>query len=314
MLSADGELLHDDELGADDEADGDDGSRSYLRAEPHPRNRLNALSGNEWLYFTKTVLRTSYPAHVGQDLRRRHGANKPPLLMRHLLEFFTAPGGTVLDPFAGVGGTLLGASICEPAPRVATGIEINPEWISVYRSVCEREALPEQEMIEGDCRAVLDRFAAEGRVFDCIATDPPYSIALDKTMCDGRYDVQARRTDFDSFGDSGDDLRNLRSFDAFFEAMGGVAERLLPVLRPGGYCAVIIRDSYQQGRYVFATAELAQRFERAGFVLKGVKVWYGTGSRVRPYGYPSGYVPNIVHQNILILQRPRDSRFGATAR
>jgi hypothetical protein len=77
------------------------------------------------------------------------------------------------------------------------------------------------------------------------------------------------------------------------------------VLRPGGYCAVIIRDSYQAGRYVFATAELAQRFERAGFVLKGVKIWYGTGARVRPYGYPAGYVPNIVHQNILILQRPR---------
>jgi hypothetical protein len=86
--------------------------------------------------------------------------------------------------------------------------------------------------------------------------------------------------------------------------MSDVAARLLPVLRPGGYCAVIIRDSYQQGRYVFATAELAQRFERAGFVLKGVKVWYGTGSRVRPYGYPSAYVPNIVHQNILILRRP----------
>jgi DNA modification methylase len=305
MLSLDGDALDDELPDAEDEADGDDGSRDYVRGAVHPRNRLNALSGNEWLYFTKTVLRTSYPAHLAQDLRRRHGANKPPYLMRHLIEFFTPPGGTVLDPFAGVGGTLLGASICEPAPRVATGIEINPEWISVYRSVCEREGLPEQEVVLGDCRSVLAGFAAEGRVFDCIATDPPYSIALDKTMCDGRYDVQARRTDFDRFSESGDDLRNLDSFAAFFDAMEGIASLLLQVLRPGGYSAVIIRDSYQQGRYVFATAELAQRFERAGFVLKGVKVWYGTGSRVRPYGYPFGYVPNIVHQNILVLQRPR---------
>ena len=299
MLSIDGELLDDDEP-----SDGDDGSRDYVRGEIHPRNRLNALSGNEWLYFTKTVLRTSYPAHAGQDLRRRHGANKPPLLMRHLIEFFTAPGGSVLDPFAGVGGTLLGASMCAPAPRIATGIEINPEWISVYRSVCEREGIGVQEVVEGDCRLVLDRFAAEGRVFDCIATDPPYSIALDKTMCDGRYDVQSRRTDFDRFSEDGGDLRNLASFSDFFTAMEDVAAKLLLVLRPGGYCAVIIRDSYQQGRYVFATAELASRFERAGFVLKGVKVWYGTGARVRPYGYPSSFVPNIVHQNILILQKP----------
>lgn len=298
-------MLSGDAFDDSDPQDGDDGSRGYARAEPHERNALNALAGNEWMYFTKTVLRTSYPAHLSQDLRRRHGANKPPYLMRHLVEFFTRPGGTVLDPFAGVGGTLLGASISEPAPRLATGIEINPEWIDVYREVCVQEEIPQHEMIEGDCRAVLDRFAAEGRVFDCIATDPPYSIALDKTMCDGRYDFRARRTDFDSFGDSGDDLRNLQSFDAFFEAMHDVALRLLPVLRRGGYCALIIRDSYQEGRYVFATAEIARRFEAAGFVLKGVKVWYGTGARVRPYGYPSAYVPNIVHQNILVLQRPR---------
>lgn len=305
MPRVDAELLHDDSDPGDDDLDGDDGGRGYARAAPHPRNRLNALGGNEWLYFTKTVLRTSYPAHLGQDLRRRHGANKPPYLMRHLIEFFTRPGGTVLDPFAGVGGTLLGASIAQPSPRVATGIEINPEWVTVYRSVCAREGIAEQEVVQGDCRAVLAEMAAQGRVFDCIATDPPYSIALDKTMCDGRYDVQARRTDFDRFSADGADLRNLGSFDDFFVAMEDVAGKLLPVLRPGGYCAVIIRDSYQQGRYVFATAELARRFEAAGFVLKGVKVWYGTGSRVRPYGYPFGYVPNIVHQNILVLQRPR---------
>jgi len=290
----------------DDALDGDQGGErsptGWRRGAVHPRNRLNELGGNEWLYFTKTVLRTSYPAHVAQDLRRRHGANKPPYLMRHLIEFFTRPRQTVLDPFAGVGGTLLGASLCD---RLATGIEISPEWIDVYRQVCDREGVPAQEMIEGDCREVLAGFAGEGRVFDCIATDPPYSIALDKTMCDGRYDVQARRTDFDRFSENGDDLRNLTSFDAYYDAMADVAGRLIGVLRRGGYCAVVMRDSYQDGRYVLASAEVARRFEAAGFVLKGIKIWYGTGSRVRPYGYPFGFVPNIVHQNILVRQRPR---------
>jgi DNA modification methylase len=288
---------------ADPCPDTDDGQVRWRRGPIHSQNRLNALSGNEWLYFTKTVLRTSYPAHVGQDLRRRHGANKPPYLMQHLIEFFTKPGQTVLDPFAGVGGTLLGAALCD---RRATGIEINPEWIEVYREVCRREQLADQEIIEGDCRAVLSGMAHRGRCFDCIATDPPYSVALDKTMCDGRYDVASRRTDFDRFSESGGDLRNLVSFDAYYDAMEEVAGLLLPVLRPGGYCAVVMRDSYQQGRYVFASAEVARRFEAAGYVLKGVKIWYGTGSRVRPYGYPFGFVPNIVHQNILVLQRPRD--------
>jgi len=72
---------------------------------PHPRNTLNELSGEEWLYFTKSVWTTAYPSELGHTLRKQHGANKPPRLMARLIEFFTKSGELVLDPFAGVGGT-----------------------------------------------------------------------------------------------------------------------------------------------------------------------------------------------------------------
>ncbi len=75
------------------------------------RNTLNELTGAEWLYFTKSILITAYPSEYGHELRKAHGANKPPQLMAQLIEFFTKPQGRVLDPFAGVGGTLIGASM-----------------------------------------------------------------------------------------------------------------------------------------------------------------------------------------------------------
>ena len=78
------------------------------------------------------MITTTYPSEYGHELRKAHGANKPPQLMKSLIGFFTKAGGRVLDPFAGVGGTLIGAAICEP-PRECVGIEINPEWIAVYR-------------------------------------------------------------------------------------------------------------------------------------------------------------------------------------
>ena len=71
----------------------------------HPQNGLNDLTGNAWMFFTKTVLQTSFPSELGHDLRRRHYANKPPRLMQQIIEFFTRRGDRVLDPFAGVGGT-----------------------------------------------------------------------------------------------------------------------------------------------------------------------------------------------------------------
>ena len=100
----------------------------------HPSNLLNELSGEEWLYFTKSLLTTAYPSELGHAQRKAHGANKPPRLMARLIEYFTKPGELVLDPFAGVGGTLLGAAICR-APRRALGFEIEPRWAAVYEAV-----------------------------------------------------------------------------------------------------------------------------------------------------------------------------------
>src|SRR5262245_63647662 len=126
------------------------------RRGKHPKNRLNELSGDEWLFFTKSVLTTAYPSSFGHRLRRAHGANKPPQLMQSLIEFFTPAGGRVLDPFAGVGGTLIGAAIATP-PRECVGIEINPRWVQIYRQVVAQVvaagggALPEYPLHEGDC-------------------------------------------------------------------------------------------------------------------------------------------------------------------
>src|SRR5512146_603268 len=95
---------------------------------------LNELPGEEWLYFTKSLLTTAYPSELGHAARKAHGANKPPRLMARLIEFFSRSGELVLDPFAGVGGTLLGAAIAR-GPRRALGIELDPRWAAVYADV-----------------------------------------------------------------------------------------------------------------------------------------------------------------------------------
>ena len=108
--------------------------RSDSTRRTHPRNTLNELTGEEWLYFTKSVWTTAYPSELGHDLRRAHGANKPPRLMARLIEFFSKSGELVLDPFAGVGGTLLGAAIAR-GPRRAIGLELAAPWAEVYTNV-----------------------------------------------------------------------------------------------------------------------------------------------------------------------------------
>ena len=59
---------------------------------------------------------------------RDHPTQKPVALMRSIIERYTEPGDTVLDPYAGSGTTLRAALDCG---RKAIGIEIDPHYVSV---------------------------------------------------------------------------------------------------------------------------------------------------------------------------------------
>lgn len=293
----------------------------------HPRNTLNELSGEEWLYFTKSVWTTAYPSELGHALRRAHGANKPPRLMARLIEFFTRTGDLVLDPFAGVGGTLLGAAIAR-GPRRALGIELSARWAEVYARVVA-EALAERdgrgpeladlgsndpggprpfdpsgcELRIGDSLAILPTLDDES--IDFVATDPPYNIQLPMTMSGGALAdaFSNRRTDYAMVTDDPADLANSADYPAFLDRMESVLRELHRVLKRGRYAVLIVRDAYQDGRYLFTGSDLAARAASAGFVPKGDLIWYQAGTRLRPYGYPNGFVPNITHQHLLVLRR-----------
>jgi DNA modification methylase len=304
--------------------------RMTERQGPHPRNTLNELSGESWLYFTKSVWTTAYPSELGHAARRAHGANKPPRLMARLIEFFTRSGELVLDPFAGVGGTLLGAAIAR-GPRRALGIELSPRWAAVYedvvsRLVAERDGLGPAladlgaqdpggprtfdpsgcELRVGDALAVLP--GLDDASVDLVATDPPYNIQLPMTMAGGALaEAHAnRRTDYGMVTDDPADLANLPDYPAFLDAMTTALGECRRVLRPGRYAVLIVRDAYQGGRYLFTGADLAARASSVGLVPKGDLIWYQAGTRLRPYGYPTGFVPNIAHQHLLVFQRPAE--------
>jgi DNA modification methylase len=293
----------------------------------HPRNTLNELTGEEWLYFTKSVWTTAYPSELGHALRKAHGANKPPRLMARLIEFFTRSGELVLDPFAGVGGTLLGAAIAR-GPRRALGIELAPRWAEVYaRVVAEASAErggagPELadlgandpggqrgfdpsgcELRVGDALEILPTLADES--VDFVATDPPYNVQLPMTMSGGALaeSFSNRRTDYAMVSDDPADIANAPDYPAFLDRMESVLGQLARVVRRGRYVVLIVRDAYQDGRYVFTGADLAARASNAGLTPKGDLIWYQAGTRLRPYGYPTGFVPNIAHQHLLVLRR-----------
>ena len=243
--------------------------------------------------------------------------------MARLIEFFTRSGELVLDPFAGVGGTLLGAAIAR-GPRRAIGIELDPRWVAVYEEVvaglaAERDgrgpAIAELgtsdpgaprtfdpaglEMRTGDALEILPTLPDAS--VDLVATDPPYNIQLPLTMAGGKLaETHAnRRTDYAMVSDAAADLANAPDYGAFLDSMGRVFAEIARVLRPGRYAIVIVRDAYQAGRYQFVGADLAARADArrprpqgrphlapGGDAAAAVRLSAGVRSEHRPPAHP----------------------------
>jgi hypothetical protein len=263
-------------------------------------NRVNDLTGREWVFWTRSVITKPYPPNMQHALRSRHGGQKPPELCADLLRAFTKTGQSVLDPFMGVGGVLLGASL---AGRIALGVDINPEWIGIYREVCAREGIAEQETMQANARDAVREL--EGRSFDCICTDVPY----------WKMDTAARsRGTFKRVGEKAKPARSSKlsafhgeeysSKEEWLERMGEIFDLAAGLLKRNGYLVTFIGDMYRENRYHCLSADLAAMLcGIPGLVWKANLIWYDVSKKLHLYGYQYSYIPSLIHQNVLVFRK-----------
>jgi len=256
-----------------------------------PNNTLNDLTGAEWKFSTKSVINKPYPVNMQHKIRSQHGGQKPPQLCADLIKTFTKNGQKVLDPFGGVGGTLLGASLIG---RRATGIELDSRWIEIYKEVTKLENLDEQEFLQGDSKEIL--LSIEPKSFDFILTDVPYW-NIDKLA--KTRSKTARASKLATFNGTEDQTKG-----QWLDEMEQVLNAAHACLKDGKYAAIFIGDMYRESRYHMLSASLADRLEASGnWTLKANLIWYDVSKMLHVYGYPAAFVPSMIHQNILILKK-----------
>ena len=259
-----------------------------------PRNKLNDLSGAEWQYWTKTVINTIYPSNLQHKLRSQHGGQKPPDLCADLIKVFSKSGQLVLDPLAGVGGSLLGAARCG---RKAIGIELNQKWVDIYNQVCNLENLEKFPVLVGDANDRLKEI--ESSSIDFVITDVPYWIMDQVTKT--RSSAAGRQSKLSKFNN-----KELQSKEDWLKDMKSIFEKVAPTLKPNGYMAVFIGDMYRGKEYHFLAGELAQTISQIDdFVLKSDIIWHDDSKMLHIYGYPFAYIPSVIHQHILIFRKEK---------
>jgi DNA modification methylase len=267
------------------------------------RNKLNDLTGREWTYSTLSILETKYPTSgeegYAHDLRRVHPSPKPPQLMATFINFFTKKDEWVFDPFAGVGGSLIGCSI---TGRNCIGIELSGKYAEIYRNVCRRENIKPQTIIVDDARNMGKHAEVASHTFKLILTDPPYAnmMAIEKSGDDKKRGKSAS-TPFTTLEN---DIGNL-PYRKFLVELKRILARAVQHLEGGGHLVVFCKDfqptrEYHNMLHCDITEKLA---EIDPLTFRGYRIWYDKTLSQYPFGYPYAFVATQIHQFALIFQK-----------
>lgn len=272
-----------------------------------PKNKLNDLTGSEWVYFLSSVFSTKYSTRGSEGfshkLRKIHPSPKPPILMQEIIKFFTKKNQWILDPFAGVGGSLFGASL---ANRKGVGIELNKIYRQTYTKVCKKEKVATQPLIVGDSRnmdKLLQKLRTKQTIpkqFDLIITDPPYSNMMTKKRTISLKDGK----DSTPFTDSKKDIGNLET-DQFLDELKSIIEKSLKYLKTKKYLVVFTKDMQpKENHHNMLHADIVSKLsEIQNLRFRGYKIWFDKTQNLYPLGYPYAFVANQFHQFILIFRK-----------
>lgn len=303
------------------------------------KNYLNNLSNKNWLVSTKSVYFSNerdtlnFDSEVVQEfkdllekknydlelklgqkiqsvlnsrpiprdkLKSQHPATFAESDINRLITFFTKKNEWILDPFAGVGSTLIS---CLQTGRNGYGIELTAKWVNIankrIRTIENKNV--QVKVLKGDARVAIKQL---NKKFQFIITSPPYWNILKK---DKDHKVLSERINkglATKYSNKNEDLGNIESYHVFLEQLGNIFKECKEILDKRRYMCVIVSDFRHKSKFYSFHSDLAKVIEKHGFSLEGITILVQNNKNLYPYGMPYAFVSNIIHQYILIFRNP----------
>jgi len=266
--------------------------------------RLNNLDGKAWVKATKSWFVVNPRSRSSSQLQ--HPAKFPEELVKRFLEFFTKSGSWVLDPFAGVGSTLVA---CKEMGRNSVGVELSSEFVVIgRRAVEETEGCGEHYLLQGNSLKIQEihdtHFGSNLPNFDFVMTSPPYWNMLRKSR-GGNDSVHKERGEKglkQHYGNLTDDIGNINDYETYIESMAEIIAGIKPLLSDGAYLVIVVQNMRDvDGTLKPIAWDLARRLSD-DYDLKQEMIWCQDNKKLGCWGYPTTYVSNVHHHYCLILQ------------
>jgi len=267
---------------------------SYKKTCSCPESHINCLTAKEWVKNQVAIWQLSYEK---RDIRDKdiHPAVFPIALPKKCIELFTHQGELVLDPFVGIGSTLVAArDLC----RNAVGFDLNKKYVDYANERISEQQLDFKDNAKQiaicDDAINIPEYLNEETVSLCI-TSPPYANMLNHKRLNKsiRSDLRQNKhyKKIQQYSDDPRDLGTMR-IEEYTKQLAKIYKGILPLLRPKAHCVININDLWEDNHRYPTHVYIIGAMENVGYELRNIIIWDKRNlvNKVGIFGWPSNYI------------------------
>jgi len=275
----------------------------YIKTCDCPPNHISCISAKEWVKSQVAIqefqvqedeIKEFY--YNGRDIRDKnvHPAVFPIALPAHFINTLTHKGELVLDPFSGIGTTLLAA---QDLGRNAVGFDLKKEYIDITRKRLSQKRInsdnTKQIAILDDAHNIPS-YLQENSVSLCI-TSPPYANMLAHRRLNKSMRGDLRKNDhylkIQQYSSNPADLGTM-NHEQFSQALERIYSGILPLLKKRAHCIININDVWENNKRTPTHVYVLQALEKAGFEFRNTFIWDKRNlvNKVGIFGWPSNFI------------------------
>ena len=265
---------------------------------PHERTcsckptHINCLNGKEWVKSQVGIQEFFYEKRDIRD-KNVHPAVYPIALPAKWIDVLTHKGDLILDPFVGIGTTLIAA---QDLQRNAVGFDLNKEYIDYAKKRLGQQRLEDstkQILINDDALNIPDYL--EGEIVSLVITSPPYANMLNKSRLNKSMRSDTRNNEHfkkvQQYSNNPRDLGTMNHED-YARALTEIYTGILPIMKPKAHCVINVNDVWENNKRYPTHIYVVNALEKAGFELRNIFIWDKRKlvNNVGIFGYPSNFI------------------------
>ncbi|MGA2130455.1 MAG: DNA methyltransferase [Candidatus Pacearchaeota archaeon] len=270
-------------------------------------NHINCLTAKEWMKAQVALWELYYRK---RDIRDKsiHPAVFPIELPQRCIELFTHKGELVLDPFVGIGTTLIAARDLD---RNAVGVDLSKQYTDF--ALKRLEETPSvgnsKQIVINDDALNIPEYLEKESVSLCV-TSPPYANMLNRPRLNKSMRGKDRQNvHFKKVQQYSNNPRDLGTMEPkqYSQELAKIYEKILPLLKHKAHCVINITDLWWENKRIPMHLYVIEEMEKVGYELRNIIIWDRRNlvNKAGIFGWPNNYITmGTTFEYILDFWRP----------